>query len=486
MFSHRVCWFAVLAALGCSASRRAAEAPPKGEFLLSAADSTFWVSTTTGHLRVRGVPLLLTRYNGRYYELYTADDDRSYDDALLVGARLYSRDLLSGDSTMVFADSIVPRVAEAYAHAHPNERPLGPNDDGSDRPGTTATAEVDVLDVTGPYLSFEYHVDLDLPRQRSWHTSRRGVLDLRSGRERLVADVFGAAESRRLTQAGRRIYETTRDSIIRAHSTMSDGDRRAAAVLRGLQFDERSFSLSTVDGQPAVTFSVPGATEAGSDDAVELDPLQVHDAGWWHGVKGSIATTDAAGNDRWKGAGYDVIARYDTTGDIASVAIADSSKREWPVADVGGPLRDIYWLDRPAVSGASRSALIRAFDQAATYDEHARVALGGATSNPATSNPATSNPATSNLATSNPAPSNPAPSNPAPSKSAASTLSLVSSHAAHQDRLRKPARNVGADDARARQQYGSRVRRRRVVDNGQVRRHRGLSPLPKRRGDRID
>jgi hypothetical protein len=461
MFSHRAWWFVLLAALGCSASRRAAEAPPKGEFLLSAADSTFWVSTTAGHVRVRGVPLLLTRYNGRYYELYTADDDRSYDDALLVGARLYSRDLLSGDSTMVFADSIVPRVAAAYAQAHPNERPLGPNDDGSERPGTTATAEVDVLDVTGPYLSFEYHVDLDLPMHRSWHTSRRGVLDLRSGEERVVADMFGVAESRRLTEAGRRIYETTRDSIIRVRSKLSEGDRRAAAVLKGLRFDERSFSLSTVDGQPAVTFSVPGATEAGSDDAVELDPLQVHDAGWWRGVKGSMPATDAAGNDRWNGAGYSVVARYDTTGDIASVALADSSKREWPVADVSSPLRDIYWLDRPAVSAASRSALIRAFDQAATYDEHARVAVGGA-------------------------PSQASPSTSPPSKSATSTLSLVSSHAAHQDRLRKSARNVGADDARARQQHGPRVRRRGVVDDGQVRRHRRLSPQPKRRGHRID
>ena len=36
----------------------------------------------------------------------------------------------------------------------------------------------------------------------------------------------------------------------------------------------------------------------------------------------------AEGADRWTGPGYDVLARYDTSGETARVTIADSSKRE--------------------------------------------------------------------------------------------------------------------------------------------------------------
>ena len=104
--------------------------PPRAEFLLSSADSTFWVATTSGTTRVRGAPLVLARYDGRFFEVYGADDDRSYDDALLVGERLYRRDLITGDSALVFADTTVPRIAGEYARAHPDERPLSPDEEG--------------------------------------------------------------------------------------------------------------------------------------------------------------------------------------------------------------------------------------------------------------------------------------------------------------------------------------------------------------------
>ena len=445
-FLHRSIGATLLVLVGCSSPRARVVSLPPAEFLLNTADSTFWVTTTSGRVSVRGVPLVLARYDGRFYELYTADDDRSYDDALLLGERLYRRDLLTGDSTAIFADTIVPRIADAYARAHPDERPLSPDDDGSAQPSTTATAEVDVLDVTGPYLSYEYHVDLDLPNRRSWHSTRRGVLDLRSGQERAVADVFGAAESQRLTTAGRLAYQTARDSILRARGSLRRDDAGSADALLRLEFDDRSFSLSTLDGQPAVIFSVPGHGEGSAGDVVELDPLEVDSVSWWHTLNDGVPSTDDAGNDRWDGRGYRVLANYDTSGEIAAVSIGVSSKARWPVAGVTAPLRGIYWLDHPAVSPASRAALNRAFNQAATYSEDARIALN----------------------------------------SAAANLYLVTNHAADQKRSRKPARNVGADDARARQQHGPRVRRRRAVDDGQVRRHFGVPPQPKQRRHSLD
>ena len=87
-----------------------------------------------GRPEVRGEPLVLARYGGRWYEVYSADDDKSYDDALLVGQFLYRRDLLTGDSSLVFADTVVPRMAAAYARAHPDEKPLSPDEDGEADP----------------------------------------------------------------------------------------------------------------------------------------------------------------------------------------------------------------------------------------------------------------------------------------------------------------------------------------------------------------
>jgi hypothetical protein len=430
----------------CSTSRTPrVTAPPRAEFLVNSADSTFWVTTTSGEMRVRGVPLILARYDGRYYELYTADNDLSYDDALLLGERLYRRDLLTGDSTLVFSDTTVPRIAGAYARAHPDEQPLQPNDDGEAQPSTSATAEVDIIDVDGPYLSYEYHVDVELPNRRPWHSTRRGVLDLRSGKETRVTDLFGASTGVRIAADGRRVYEATRDSIVRARASLGDGDRRAADALRGLQFDDRSFSLTDMNGRPAVMFGVPGHGEGAAGNLVELDPVVADSAAWWTAIRAGAPTSDDSGDDRWSGAGYQVLARYDTSGQIARLSIADPSKTEWSVGAMTAPLRSITWLDHPAVSAAERSALSRAFNQAAAYDENARVAA-----------------------------------HRAPSK-----LFLVTSHAHHQARSRQPARDLRADDARARQQHGSRVRRRRAVDDGQVRRHLGVSSQPEQRGDRV-
>jgi hypothetical protein len=425
----------VTACSGGNVVRR--DAPPIAEFLVNTADSTFWVSTATGESHVRGVPLVLARYGGRYYELYTADDDRSYSDALLLGERLYRRDLLTGDSAIVFADTTVPRIADAYAASHPDEIPLAPDEDGSDDPSTSATAEVDILDVIGPYVSYEYHIDVDLRGRRPWHSTRRGVLDLRTARASQLADLFGPQTASRVASAGRKIYQAAVDSIVRERRTVG-GDERAAATLARLHFDDRSFSLTTVGGSPAVSFGVPGQGTGAAGSIVELDPLKVDSVSWWTPASNGMAQTDAAGNDSWTGNGYRLLARYDTSGDVAQVSIADSARREWPIGTISAPIRRVDWLDHPAVTVAERRALLRAFDQASAYDENARVALN----------------------------------RPSPN------LHLATINASLQARSRKPARNVRAHDAGARQQHGARVRRRRAVDDGQVRRDRRVSAQP--------
>ena len=75
---------------------------------------------------MRGAPLQLARVDGRLYELYVADDDRSYEDAILVGQRVYRRDLVTGDSVLVYQDTLVPHLARLYSRLHPDDRPLRP------------------------------------------------------------------------------------------------------------------------------------------------------------------------------------------------------------------------------------------------------------------------------------------------------------------------------------------------------------------------
>ena len=216
------CLAGLSAGASCSGSRTAARAarPPRAEFLLSSPDSTFWVNTTDGAVHLRGVPLILARYDKRFFELYSAEQDQSYYDALLVGERLYRRDLITGDSTVLFADTAVSHVAAIYARTHPDEHPLGAGEEGVANPQTSATAQLDILDVFGPYLSYEYHVDIRLPGRDDWHATRRGVLDLRSGKETEPGDLFGAERGRQIAADARHQYETMRDSAVRTRDAL--------------------------------------------------------------------------------------------------------------------------------------------------------------------------------------------------------------------------------------------------------------------------
>ena len=440
----------LVCAAACTSSRgpRASGAPPTAEFLVSTADSTFWISTGGGRVRVRGEPLTLARYDGHFYEVYSADDDFSYADALLLGERLYRRDLKSDDSAIVFVDTVVPRLAAAYARAHPDEEPLGPDDDGEADPSTSAAADVDILGVLGPYLSYEYGVDVKTTHRRPWHSTRRGVIDLRSRRAVTVTDLFGTAAGAAVAAQGRHMYDAERDSVLSTLRGLPGETDHAAAMFGGLHFDPTSFTLDEAEGQPSVTFAIPTRGSGGAQHVVELDPLPVQSTSWWDALTAAYPRQDAQGDDRWTRSEYEVVAHYDSTGETAQLAIADRGHHEWSVAMVSAPIQRIDWLDHPALSSSDRRALVRAFDEAAAYDENTRVA----------------------------------------SAAHATDRLLVSNlhHAPIQDRPRKPARDLRAHDAGARQQHGPRVRRRDSLDDGQVRSHRGIPPQPRQRRHGID
>ena len=110
---------------GCDGSSGA----PRVEFIVAAGDSTYWIKTSGSAVTLRGSPMVLARLDGRFRELYVVDEDRSFENALFVGQRLYQRDLLTGDSTEVFRDTLITSLAERYERRHPEARRLAPDED---------------------------------------------------------------------------------------------------------------------------------------------------------------------------------------------------------------------------------------------------------------------------------------------------------------------------------------------------------------------
>lgn len=347
--------------------------PPHAEFLVATQDSTFWITTKGSTVRTRGVPITLAKYDGRFSEIYLADDDRSFQDALLVGFRVYRRDLIGGDSALVFQDTIVPRIAREYASAHPGARRLAPDEDGNEDPSMQAMADLQVIDVHGPYLSYEYHVDLQNRGAEPWHFTRRGVIDLRSGRSTRVSDLFSSTVATALIDSGKRQLRSAIDSLRR---DKGEPAQRAVRELSHVQFDDRSFVLTVPDSQVAVEFDVPQRGINAPDEVIALDALRPPQPSWWSSVAHDFA---AVGDnlDRWQrygDVGYDVVARYDSSAETARISLTDRV-REWPVRAVAAPVLHVFWLDRPPMDSATRRALSRAFDEAATYDEATRTVV---------------------------------------------------------------------------------------------------------------
>ena len=339
---------------------------PEAEFIVSAGDSTYWVRSMGKTMRVRGSPMVLARLNGRFQELYVVDEDNSYENALFVGQRLYMRDILSGDSTELFRDTLVSRLADKYQRRHPDARKLAPDEETAEEPATTATAEVSVLGVHGPYLSIEYHADTSGAGDETWHMTRHAVIDLRTAKPVALTDVMGAADGDALVKRGRLLYRETVDSIRRDRRPEA---RRAAQSLGRFRFDANSFSLVAPNGTLMVAFSAPGAGSGGEGFVLPMRPLAVKEPTWWADARSALPTSTREREELWSRGSYVVKAVYDTSARPVQITLADSAGHEFPVGGVAAPVHRIYWLDRPAIDRSERMALTRAFDEAATYDD---------------------------------------------------------------------------------------------------------------------
>lgn len=325
--------------LACSDAQRAPA--PLAEFIVVASDSVFWVRSEAEGIRVRSAPMLLAQLDGRFHELYVTDDDRSYYDATFLGQHLYARDLISGDSTLLLSDTVMPALAAAYGRANPEERPLTIDEEGAANPRIMGTTDIGILDVHGPWVSFDHVTDIDAVGARSRHSAQQGVVDLRSGKRATLATLFGTSEAARLTALGRQ---------------------------------ETSFHIDVIDRAPAVHFTEIQRDSEEPAGVISLATETVSPPDWWAPLLPHYADSVTPNERRWTREGFALRARPASAGELRiSIALVDDREGEWLLGTVPAPLHRVLWVD-PAIAGDStRTALTKAFNEAALYSEEARV-----------------------------------------------------------------------------------------------------------------
>lgn len=358
-----------LVAAGCRTERAA---PPRAEFLVAAGDSTYWISSGPRGIRSRGSPIQLARYGGKFYEIYVVDDDRSYGDAEIVGQQFWRRDLITGDSAILFRDTTILGLDRWYARAHPDDQPLEPDEELDDTPHVSATSRFDIIDQFGPYVSYGYRADLIVTGGDEWHLSRRGVLDIRHGGDATLASLFGDSTARALRKEGSALFAQALDSVLASSDSRA---RAAASAIGDFEFDSSSFALLALGRSPAVEFVAPGHGSRAGGLILPLPPIRVPDPPWWREVRPSLAASSDSTGESWHHDDFQLTARLYDDADLAHLTLVDSAGREWPVGVTGTPVRRVYWLDRQLTDSNTIRALARAFDEAALYSDDARTAM---------------------------------------------------------------------------------------------------------------
>ena len=236
----------VLAAgfMGCKAH---APDPPDAEFLVATADSAFWVHSGATGIHVKAVPMTLAHFGGRFHEVFIADVDRSFDDAVFTGERVYVRDLQSNDSTLVYDDTAIVTMAAHHARAYPDATPLGPQDETPQDPSISASGETDVLEVRGPYALLEHRTFYEMPAG-DMHDTVHTAVDLRSGAAATPADMQrdSAAEDSNVVRS------VPHSWIRKDYALYARGVADGSVSISLRDKSQRSWPLFTVSAHPRI------------------------------------------------------------------------------------------------------------------------------------------------------------------------------------------------------------------------------------------
>jgi len=367
----RVRLLSLLLALAACERAEPSVPSPVAEFIIAAADSVYWVRSDAEGIRVRGAPMVLAQVAGRFAEIYVADQDYSFYDAVFIGQRLYKRDLISGDSVELVADSLIPTLARGYAAANPEERPLEPDEHGTEDPRTVASADVLVLEIHGPWLSYEYRTDVDIIGGTSAHGARRGVVDLRSATLSPLDAIVGAAPARRAISLARTRWAALHDSLL---AMSADTTLSGPAAPDGFTFEPRSFALGVFDRALQVRFAIVQAGAEEEASVIELDPLDVDQPSWWDKLRVEYPIDERAEERTWPRARFTLVGRpADEPRARVALSLRDDGGQEWRLGSVPSPIVRVMWLEDSSQAPGTRDALTKAFNEAAFYSGENRI-----------------------------------------------------------------------------------------------------------------
>lgn len=220
--------------------------PPHAEFLVADASTTYWVKSSPRGISARTSPLILTNADNRFYEVYVGEVTRSYEDAIFIREPIYRRDLLSGDSQLLFEDTRISAWERSYLEGNPDARLIDPDDDSYDDVEVAATGESEILAVAGPYLLFDRWATLE---KNDVHQadSARGAIDIRSGKaiplNALVRDTSALGAGGEKTETGVRWRHSGYEVLARWDEKRSE----TAVILRDLRGHE--WPLGYVDSR---------------------------------------------------------------------------------------------------------------------------------------------------------------------------------------------------------------------------------------------
>lgn len=362
--------------IACTGDARDRE-PPPAEFLIAAGDSTWWVESEGGRFSIRSAPILLTRTDETFYEVFVTMDASEYEDASLLSARIYARDVAADDSVLLFHDSTVTREIERWKREHPGEVPLTPNEEAeAGEPETIISDDIEIIDVHGPWVTFAHAVDIDVAgRPDHLHTLRRGVVDTRNGNRATLASIFGETDAARAIAEGQRQLEEFKDSV-----RMASDERaaRAREVLESFRFDASSFAITDVNGHPAVAFISIGSDTEGAAIPLDLPPIEMPSTSWWNDVRSTLPQWSRDSSALyWNQPHYQVRASLSADATALDLTlhriVADSNGvvsygRAWHVTTVAMPAYQLIALDNRPLATDMRSALSRAFNRSAARE----------------------------------------------------------------------------------------------------------------------
>jgi hypothetical protein len=353
--------------VSCSPAPRAG-ARPEAEFLLVSDDSTAWVHTSADTVVVKRAPMLVATLDGRLIEVYVADDAINFANATFLVSRIFRRDLVSGDSALVFADSTVLREAMAFVRAHPDAERLDEDEPAPDD-ARSFEASLTPLEVIGGTIGIEVHLDRAVG-ELGMHDSYRATADLRTGRRLSLADVItpGAARAS-LAVAHRNFVDAIRIAGRRGGSVGTAASRAISA----LTFDPLSFSLARSGDSLATQFLVHSEQvidETRDTHRFVLEPIRVAGPQWWPVARRALPVQLPDSTSRFDVGAVALDVKYD-----AQVAARTSSGARI-VTRMRGPVRRAIAIGDALIAPAGqwRRALERAFSESGYYSEQIRSA----------------------------------------------------------------------------------------------------------------